>query len=254
MFYMVTTIERENMNFKRIVLAIVICGIQQIQGMSDQSILFSRAQELFSKQQYQDAFNVYQRMTDKEFVVLYNMSLCCLRQNKKTEALLFLKRAEKKAESYKELTLVQELIELNEYEELQDKNWYKQLAIFCKKSILATPILLFQALILIALIFLIICWHRQWYKKYFGSSILLLIVWLLLYSMWLYKIDYIQKKYAVVFQEEVPVFAGPHSSFNKKTDLHESQVVTVIDRRDDYFKIKLDNLIGWIDSYTVELV
>lgn len=251
---MVTKIERKDMNFKSFFLIIVICGITQIQCKQDQQTLFSRAQKLFTQEHYQDAFNVYQRIEHKEFVVLHNMALCCLRQSKKAEALLFLKRAEKQARSFKELTLIEELIELNEDKEFQEKDWREQVAIFCKKSILATPILLLQGLILIGLMLLILCWYMQWYKKHSVISILFLIFWLLLYGIWSYRVDYIQTKYAVVMQPIARVFTGPDSSFNKKMDMSEAQLVTIIDKHDLYFKIKLDTIVGWVDSHDIELV
>ena len=232
----------------------IICMTVQIQCAQDQQPLFAHAHELFSQEKYQDAFNVYQRVQDKEFAVYYNMGLCCLRQNKKTEALLFFKRAEQKATSYKELTLIQELLDLNAGIDAQAKGWYEQLAIFCKKVILATPIIIFQGFILLGLLLLIICWYMRWYKKNKMGWILFLIFWLIFYYTWLCRLDFMQQKYAVVMKEVVPVFSGPNTSFYKKADITESQLVKITDQRDNYYKIKLDRLVGWVEDNSIELV
>lgn len=251
---MVTKIERKNMNFNKIIFMVMIFHVMQITCIDDQKTSVLQAQELFLQEHYQDAFNVYQRIEEKNFVVFYNMGLCCLRQNKKVEAFLFFKRAEKKAESYKELTLIQDVIDFNNGKEHHNTSWYDQFAIFCKKSILSIPILLFQLFILIGLIFLIVCWYKNWYRRYQRWSILCLIAWLILYGIWSYRIDFVQREHAVVMEDVVPVFAGPDSSFHKICNLHQQNLVTIISKYDTYFKIKLDHIVGWVDSQHIELV
>ena len=242
------------MNFKQIFLSMIICFTTQIQCIQEQQTLLSRGNELFLQEHYQDAFNVYQRITDKDFVVMYNMALCCLRQNKKSEAVLFSKRAEKQAKSYKEFSLIEEILKLDEDKESAAPGWYEQLAIFCKKVILTSSILLMQIIVFIGLIFLMICWYTRWYIKHKKLSLFFLILWLFFYWIYLYKIDFIQQKYGVIIEKTIPVFAGPDASFYKKADLDESQLVAIIGQRDQYYKIKSDKLVGWIDSHHIELV
>ena len=242
------------MIFKKIALSFIICFTSQLQCAQDQQALLLRGKELFFQEHYQDAFNVYQRIDDKGFVVLYNMALCCLRLHQKSQALLFCKRAEKQAQSYKEFTLVEKLLDFDEAGEPVIKGWYEQLAIFCKKVILTTPILLVQIIVLIGLIFLMLCWYFYWYKNRKMASFLLLILWLLFYYIWLYKIDFIQQRQGVVIDKTIPIFAGPDASFYKKADLHESQLVVIIGQQDQYYKMKLGQLAGWIDSHHIELV
>ena len=242
------------MIFKKIIFSFIICFMSQIQCAQDPQALLLRGKELFVQEHYQDAFNVYQRINDKSFVVLYNMALCCLRLNQKTQALLFCKRAEKQAQSYKELTLIEELLELDQEQEPVAKGWYEQLAIFCKKVILTTPILLLQIIILIGLIFLMLCWYMRWYKNRKIASFLYIMLWLFFYYIWLCRIDFIQQQQCVVIEKMIPVFAGPNASFYKKSDLNEAQLVTIIDQQDQYYKVKLGQLVGWIDSRHIELV
>lgn len=223
-------------------------------GMQDDTTLFLRAKELFSQEHYQDAFNVFQRIEDKEFAVFYNMGLCCLRQNKKAEALLAFKRAEKKAQLYKEYTLIGDVIDFVQGKDELDVSWYDQIAVFLKKSILSTPLLFFQVLIFFGLILLIVCWHRRWYKKHRVRSGILFLLWVLVYALYCYKVDYITQKYAVVMEEIAPLYSGPDSSFPKKFDLDQSQVVDIMAELNGFLKIKVDNHVGWIDSQNVELV
>lgn len=239
---------------KKILVMFFIFYGMQIQCVQDDVNLFLRAKELFSQEHYQDAFNVFQRIENKSFAVFYNMGLCCLRQNKKAEALLAFKRAEKKALSYQEHTLVQSVTDFAHGKESEDISWYDQIAVFCKKSILSTPILLFQLLILFGLIFLMVSWYRRWYEKYKVSSCIALASWFLLYFMYCYKVDEITKQYAVVIKETTPIYSGPDSSFHKQFDLEQSQLVDIMAELNGFLKIKVDNHVGWIDSQSVELV
>lgn len=238
---------------KLFVMVLMLYGIQT-QCVQDDTTLFLRAKELCSQELYQDAFNVFQRIENKGFAVFYNMGLCSLRQNKKVEALLAFKRAEKKAQSYKEYTLIQDIIDFVYGKEKENRSWYDQIAVFCKKSILSTSILLFQILILFGLIFLMICWYKRWYKKHKVSSGIVLLFWLVMYGMYFYKVDEITKQQAVVIQEVASIYSGPDSSFHKKFDLEQSQLVDIIGELHGFLKIKVDNHIGWIESQSVELV
>lgn len=242
------------MMLKKIIFSCILFAVCFAQSEQEHQSLLLQAQEHFIHGHYQDAYNLYQSLPEKGFVVFYNMGLCCLRQNKKAEALICFKRAEKQATSYKQFTMIDRLIELNEGKEPVDKKWYEQFAIFARKCILAIPILLFQLIVLLGFIFLIIIWYMQWYRKRIVVSCLFLIVWLGIYCLSLYKINFIQQLYAVVIRESVPVFAGPDNSFYKKSDLSGSQLVAIIDQKNEYYKIKSGNFVGWVDCHTIELV
>ena len=63
-----------------------------------------------------------------------------------------------------------------------------------------------------------------------------------------------QQRYGVVMEASIPVYAGPDASFYKKADLNQSDLVAIIDQKNEYYKIKLDKNIGWIDRKAIELV
>jgi len=240
--------------FRKIILTLTIFFVGQVQCAQDQQKLFVRGNELFEQAHYQDAFNVYERIIDKGFIVFYNMGLCCLRQGKKAETILCMKRAEKQASTYKEFTLVENVLHFDENKEVIGMSWYQQITVFLKKCILIIPILLMQLIVLWSLIFLIVLWYCRWYKKYPKKSVLFLILWCMFYYIVSYKINFMQQKYGVVMEASIPVYAGPDESFYKKSDLNQSDLVAIIDQHNEYYKITLDKNIGWIDRKAIELV
>lgn len=240
--------------FIKIILTIAIFFVGQIQCAQDQQKLFLRGNELFEKAYYQDAFNVYERIADKGFIVFYNMGLCCLRQGKKAETILCMKRAEKQASTYKEFTIVEKVLQFDENKEIIGISWYQRVTDFCKKCILIIPILLMQLIVLFGLIFLIVIWYCRWYKKHRKKSVLFVMMWCIFYYIVSFKIDFMQQRYGVVMEPSIPVYAGPDASFYKKSDLNQSNLVAIIDQKNEYYKIKLDKNIGWIDHKAIELV
>jgi len=238
----------------KIFLTVLLCFVTQINYTQDQQKLFSRGNELFLQRKYQDAFNVYERITDKGFVVFYNMGICGLRQNKKSETILCMKRAEKQAASYKEFSLVDEVLEFNEKQEIIDKSWSEKITTVCRKSMLALSMLVMQLIVLLGLIFLIVIWYRRFYVQHKKTSALFVMLWFVLYFILSYKINFMQKKYGVVMEASIPVLAGPDDGFYKQADLQESTLIAIIGQQNQYYKVALDKHIGWIHSQNIELV
>ena len=234
----------------------VICLSYQIMPVEKQSILFEQGKNLFLQGHYQQAFDVYDKIQDKNFVVLYNMAIISLRLHKKSQVVLLAKRAEKQARTYKEFTLIEELLEFDENDEDYDSShdsWYEQLLKFCKKITLIIPMIFVQLLVILGLLSLIIGWYYRWYIHRKKASILIILVWLFFYCISLYKINFMQQKYGVVLKNSI-ILAGPDTLFYKKSDVNESMLVYIVDHSHQYYKIISNGVVGWVDSCNIELV
>jgi len=243
------------MIFKKIILMMMIFCAFQVMTMQNQQDLFMQGKELFMQGHYQEAFDTYQQIENKNFVVLYNMAVSCLKLHQKLQVLLLAKRAEKQASTYKEFTLIEELLKFDEDKESFDENWYEQFLNFLQKIILIIPMIIVQLLVLIGLLMMIIGLNYQWYRRREKISILILFIWLVLYYICSYKINFMQQQYGVILKNNTAVLSGPDSSFYKKLDLDELVLVRIVDHCKQYCKIvSLDGLVGWVAHCDIEMV
>ena len=215
---------------------------------------FAKGNHFFTTGRYELACDAYQKIENKGFAVQYNLGLSYLHQDKRGQAILACKRAEKQA-SYKELTQLYDLFDCMHRQIDPDyvASWHEQLAIFVKKCILSISMLLLQILLLFFIVVLMICWYRRWFKinKRFLYMIFLSI---LLFSIWWYKTDMMQQRIGMVTKNMISVFAGPDDSFYKKAELHESDAVTIIGSQPGYYQVQVQRVVGWIHDYDIELV
>ncbi|MDP3788384.1 MAG: hypothetical protein Q8Q60_03675 [Candidatus Chromulinivorax sp.] len=216
---------------------------------------FIRGNHFFAAGQYAQACDAYQKIEHKNFAVWYNLELSYVHQGQQAQAIICSKRAEKQA-SFKQLT---KLYELSDYMNRQvdpdyAPGWYEQLAIFLKKCILSISMLLLQLLILLAIMFLILCWYRRWYPTNRKLLVCLILLYGALLCVWLYKTDMMEQRIGIVTKKVVHIFAGPDASFYKKAELHETDEVTIIALQKGYYQVKAKQAIGWIHDNDIELV
>jgi hypothetical protein len=235
-------------------LALLIFRFVTLCTVQDEDF-FLQGNQYFITKQYASACDAYKKIENKGFVVLYNLSLSYLNQGNRVQAIIYSKRAEKKANFY-ELTQLYELFDFMHRQIDQDYSpgWYEQLVIFVKKCILCSYVLLLQLCSLIALIFLIFCLYRRFYntnKKFFFFVLFFYICSIFLLK---YKTDIMQTQIGIVTKKLVYVFAGPDESFYKKYELHESDQVNIISKQQDYYQVRTKQLTGWIHEQDIELI
>jgi tetratricopeptide (TPR) repeat protein len=215
---------------------------------------FVKGNHFFTTGRYELACDAYQKIENKGFAAQYNLGLSYLHQDKRGQAILACKRAEKHA-NFKELTQLYELFDCMHRQIDPDyvPTWYDLLAIFVKKCILSISMLLLQIVLLFTIVVLMICWYRRWLK--INKRFLCMAFFsILLLTASRYKTDMLEQQIGIVTKNLIPVFAGPDDSFYKKAELHESDAVTIIGSQSRYYQVQVQQVVGWIHDYDIELV
>lgn len=242
------------MNMYHMIFKFLLCLVPYTFVFSyDDQQLSEQANMLFTHAEYQKALDIYTKIEHKTFPVLFNMSLSYLNQADCAKALLYAKRAEKKA-NYNELTLLYEFIACirKEIDPEYQASWLESITIFSKKCIRSIPMLLLQILFLWALLFL---FFTCWYRSLRLQAILLNIWYCLVFGILLsYKVSLLQEKTAVIMKKNVPVYAGPDSSFYTKTAVPEAHEVMIKNQQNNYYQIQVHGVCGWVNHDDIELV
>lgn len=232
-----------------------ICIQLYIVGQHDQEVI-QQAYHLFSQGHYMQASALYDSIQRPGFAVLYNLSICCLHQNKLGQAMVYALRAEKQA-NYTQLTYLQEIFDYI----LKIKNpdyqvgWYEQIAVFYKKCILSIPIIILQLLLLLLLIIFILSWYRSWYKQYFKAYYFMFFVVLITFGLWYYRMHLFQEQVGIVLKDSTSLLAGPDESFYKKTELGQADRLILCGvQQKEYYQVKTKHVTGWIHKDDIECV
>jgi hypothetical protein len=235
--------------------------------LSAQQDDFFKGNHLFEQGQYAQACHAYKSIENPGFAVLYNTALSYLYQGNQAQALLAIKRAEQQA-NFHQLTILYELVD---WMELQNDPDYVvtlpgQLAIFLKKCILSISMLFLLLLILILLVGIIVVWYRRWYYRHALSMASLVIVFMMVGELAIYKLSLVEDKIGIVTKDAIFLYAGPDRSFYKKAQLHSCDEVIIGDRQQGYFQVvvldrrqkhyqaSIGKRIGWVSDDDIELV
>lgn len=247
---------RQNAQVRPLVLMFILFLLSSnCMLLSQDEKAFLQGNQLFEQGNYDQACQAYQVIEHKTCSVLFNMGLSYLNQGKKAQAVLEMKRAEKQA-TFEQLTKIYEIFHWIRQQDTPDYalGWQGQLAIFLKKCILSISTLLLQLLLFLILIVLICCWYSRLYKHNKNIFFWIILLSVLMASTWAYKIHLMQQKSGIVMQKVIPVFAGPDMSFDKKSELHEADEVTIMVVHKGYYQVKAQQVVGWIHAHDVELV
>ena len=253
-----TIIEREIMKLHKVVgvfsffLFFLLQSTFIFSAQQDEN--FVRGNHFFTTGRYALACDAYQNIENKGFAVLYNLGLSYMHQGNRSQAILWNKRAEKQA-NFKELTQLYDLYDCmhRQIDSDYEPSWYEQCVLFLKKCVLSISMLLLQILLLFIIIVLMLCWYRR--LLVFNKAVFCMIfLYILLMSAWWYKTDMMQQRIGIVTKNTIFVFAGPDDSFYKKSELHESDEVMIVEIKPGYYKIHMQQVVGWIHDHDIELV
>jgi len=250
---MVKTIERAIM--KRIITILYVIFLYSLSlCSSDFDHNFQRGNVLYQDGQYTKAINKYKLIEDKGFAVFYNMALAYAHREMYVQALIHCKRAEKHA-TFQELTAIDDLISwiYNECDIPYKQSWYDQVAVFCRKCILSTPILLLQIILLLFLVCIFGCWYKKWLYDY-RLFILIWVLLLLIKSSLVYKANFLEREFGIVKKEVIPVLSGPENSFYKKNELRAFDEVIIVEKQNEYCRVRCHGFVGWVDQSDIEVV
>lgn len=228
------------------IISIFLGAFFSLQSQDNQT-LFNHANQLVTEKKYNQAINLYEKISVKNFAIFYNLAIAYAAENKFAQALVAIKRAEKVG-NYGQLTDLYAFFDcfkksINPEYELTFSN---QVQLFIKKCILTTPILLLQILLFLIIALLFLLWFLHLHRKYIKKYKVLLVLAVLVFTTYKYKEYLVQEKIGIVMVQSANVFAGPDASFYVKNTLPGMTEVIIIQSNNGYKQIQVGNMIGWI--------
>ncbi len=215
---------------------------------------FLRANQEYKRKKYKDAVVLYDSIKNKGRATWYNMGNCYYHMNQYIDALVCWRRAQNGSCQ-------------NEYDAIMHNidtlhactgSFYAQKTGFdnlVMRKINSVSLLTFQWLFLIGL-FLGIFLFKRLRRTGIYRIILLLHMGLTMLTGIACGIKYHQQKqvFGVVREKQAQLFSGPNNAYHVLLSLQETDEVLVQEQKPGWYKICIDNTIGWVPVDTVELI
>ncbi len=249
--------------------ATVSCSAQSDDENADYQGIFQQANTLYKQQHFDKAYQAYLSIPHKSPIVYYNLGNCAYRLKKYGNALLYWRRAERdwglfgRGELLKNIAMVKEHVQAMRDNDAQEPEATMVRTFFSgfKKAknaflslVRATPLATLQLLVLLlwALLFVYV---RYLYKRRQRVVIILLfLLQVLCASMLALKYSFDSRQALIVVKTPAYVMSGPDKNFSVLGRLQEGQELDMVKAADQYYKIRYNNTIGWVDKQCIEKI
>jgi len=245
-------------NFKVGLLLSVICTclIAQV----DVQETFVKANRLYKEGGFETAYDMYKKIPDPSYQVLYNMGNCAYKLEKFGYALLHWRRAEKEAECFNRSELLDNILllkrNLRKVKKEKGKffEYFIRAKIYAISLVRAAPLFALQASFLLLWFFLFV-YLRYLYKrkrKILISFLFILIALLGTVLVIRYRLEF--KNYGIVVSKKAALLSGPGNNFQELGALSEASEVLIQKESDGFLKVKFYGQIGWASKKDVEKI
>lgn len=210
---------------------------------------FAQANKLYQQKDFQKAYELYQAIATKDQAVWYNMGNCSYHLGNTQDALACWRLAKQYDGADTEEDLAYNIAAVEQEIGVQER----QRLVFI--VIQAIPLLVLQLLFLcfwFLLFFFIKKCNRG--KKYRS----LLIAWIFLmctiFGVSL-KVKYEEQQFkGIVMNPNTQLFAGPNEQYHVLESIPQAQAVEIIETREQWYKVKYKNKVGWIMRNAIAVV
>lgn len=236
--------------------------------LCDDQELFNQANELYKKGDFAKAYDLYAHIKEKSPIVHYNLGNCAYKLKKFGYALVHWRRAERdwgfwgREELLNNIELVKQEMSVTTEHDQQDEQTFFHIVLNFFKSLkssfisLSKAIQLFHLQLFVLFIWLILFTYlRYLYRR--KKKILITVLFLLQAfsaSMLAMKYSFLFKEHLVVLKTPAFVTSGPGSNFATLGQLSECQEAAILKESENYYKIRFNGSIGWIDKKVVEKI
>lgn len=249
------------MNFKNylsvFVVTVVLC-VTNCFCAPNYTEMFLQANDLYKKNEYKKAYDLYKSIPDRVAKVNYNLGNCAYKLGDYGKALLYWRKAERDWNSFDRLELLEniELVKskLNNNYYAKGGKFFEYLSKFKNylfSLVRATPLFLVQFLFLL-LWFLLFLYIKYLYKKKQKFLIILLFILVTISGVLLvvrYSVYY--KRLGIVVSKKALLMSGPGNNFQQLGNLPEGSEVLIQQESDNFYKIKFYRQIGWVNQKDV---
>jgi len=226
--------------------------------------MFAKANVLYKEGKFQEAMQLYKKISQKTPQVNYNLGNCAYKLNLWGYALLFWRRAESqwgilnRSELLENIRLLKDKITETMTGKKSWQNrlirpfvWLKDYPISLIRS---APIFFYQISFLIMWFFLFL-FLSFLYKKKNKIIIITMFFFLLMFGVALglrHRFDL--SKYGVVVAKKAALLSGPSDSFQQLGFVPQAKEVIISKGSGDFFKIKFKGQVGWMKKDNVEKI
>lgn len=251
---------------KKIILYIVFCWTSLSFGFQEKAIQnFEKANEAYNNAKYEQSASLYQSIVDDGYVsveVYYNLGNAYLKQNKLAEAIYAYEKAlslKPNADFVKENLEYAKTMTIDQFAKVEVSDFQKM--INQVNHLLTTDqwaYLVVIFLFLMVLSFLIYLFKTQPKLKRIGFSMFSVFLILAVISLWqAYRLSQQTKQedFAILFDEEIEVYAEPNPRSEAILSLHEGTKIQLLTKFNDYQEIKLpDGTKVWMRNANYQTI
>ena len=206
--------------------------------------LFLQANQCYTKKEYQQAADLYNKIPTKSAAVWYNLGNCAYKNGNDLQALLYWKRAEKmgnqqiKNDSVYNSGVVSKKLALHE-----PSNFVHRL-----------PVLPLQILFFCMISVFLVINRKLWRTK--RLAMLLAIALLVIGSGALTFASYRMRTthYALIMRDASLIYAGPDCQYHEITQIPPGNQVPIQGKKDGWSKVSWLDHTGWIQNTNIELI
>jgi len=227
--------------------------------------IFSQANEAYQKGNFSKAYDLYKQVSPKDSSVHYNLGNCAYKMNLYGYALLHWRRAENnwglfgREELLNNINLVRKRIH-HVSSEKSESPLYKLLDYFRGinssfiSMIRSTHLFSLQLLVLLLWI-LLFAYLKYLYRKKQKIVIISLFFLLALFGgMLAIKYSFSFRSFGIVVAKQTKLRSGPGKSYALLGLLPEAKECIIRGASGDFYKIKVDRQIGWVDAQSIEKI
>jgi len=218
-----------------------------------------QANKEYKNGNFEKAFELYKRIPSKGFRIYYNMGNAAFKQEKYGLALLYWRRAERlwgmkdKAELFYNISLLKQKL-FGKQQRTPFWETFKTVRDYSASFIRSVHLIVFQVLFLITWFFIFFSIKYFYRKRYRVLIVLLFTLTALSGTVLITKYMYLAHMRGVVVSKKADLLSGPDESFPVIGKVLEAQEVAIKKEMPLYFKIKIGNIIGWVQRGVVKKV
>jgi tetratricopeptide (TPR) repeat protein len=233
----------------------------------DDVALNAQAEELYLKNDFARAYELYQRISEKTPSVYYNLGNCAYKMDKFGYALLYWRRAERDWGLFgrdvlvKNIDLIKQKTSTAQQKELVELPYPKVILNFLttiQQTLLSMvkAIPLFHLQLIVLILWVILFLYMRMFGKRKQMALICVLFGFLAISAWMLALKYSfqHQKRLVVLYKNTPLLSGPGTNFAPKGHLPEAQEADILKESGEFYRIRVNKHTGWIDKQFVEKV
>ncbi len=232
--------------------------------------LFARANDCYKTDDFAKAYDLYLKIPEKSASAYYNAGNCAYKLKRYGQALLNWRRAEhewgvlsgNREELLKNIEMVKKIAH-SQTTGVSTEQGAPFASLISHVTVISTwfisiirsaALLYLQLIVLVLWIMLFFYLRPLVRRRYKFVTTLLFVLLALTASMLAIKYSLLYRKHLVIIRTPAPLTSGPGTNFATLSHLPEAQEAAILTESGDFYKIRVNKQIGWINKATAEQI